>query len=98
MNAAQFTDWLKTTLGLIGGILATFGVGSSSTWATATGIAVSIAPFVWGLISNTTLAQVQKVAALEGVSAVVVRGTAPSALVNAAADPTQPKIKAFGAP
>jgi hypothetical protein len=98
MNSAQFTDWLKTTLGLVGGALATAGVGSSTTWATVTGIAVSIAPFVWGLISNTALAQVQKAAALEGVSAVVIRGTAQSSLVNAAADTAQPKIKAFGTP
>lgn len=92
MNQEQFTSWIKTTLGVVGGVATTYGVGTSSVWMGITGVAVTLAPLAWGYLSNTHLAQVQRAAAIPDVAKVVMKSSATNGLAAAAADPRQPKI------
>jgi hypothetical protein len=91
---AQFTTWIQTTLGFIAGWAAGKGYGDANLWAGITSIVVAAVPLVWGFISNTKLAQVKQAAALPEVAAVVIKSSATNGVAAAAADPTQPKIKA----
>jgi hypothetical protein len=92
MTQEQFLSWLKTTMGLIAGIAGSYGVGNANIWAMISAIVIGIAPYVWGYIANTKLAQIQKAAALPEVSSVVIKPLATNGIAAAAADPTQPKI------
>lgn len=91
MNQAQFTSWVKTTLGFLSGVAVPYGIGTSNGWVTATGIAVGIAPYVWGYIAHTALANAETAAATPGVT-VKVGPDAPASLQAAAADPAVPAI------
>lgn len=91
MNQTQFASLVRTTLGLISGIAITYGLGNQAIWADATGVAVGIAPYIWGLISHTDVANAQIAAAIPGVK-VEVSPAASASMQKAASDPTQPDI------
>lgn len=92
MTQAQFESWVKTTLGIIGSVATTYGVGNSNVWAMVSGVAIALIPFVWGYLGNTKLAQVQQISQLPEVEKVVLKPSAGNGLAIAAADPSQPKI------
>lgn len=104
MNQQQLLDWLKSTIVLIGSAAATHGIGNSDWWSATAGVAVTVAPFVWGWIRNTlenrikraeTLPDAAKVAIaanVPGVSQVLLKPTVSNGLAEAAADPGLPKV------
>lgn len=103
-NQEQFLSWVKTTLGLISGILGAAGVSTGTWWVTVSAVVLAVAPYLWGWLSNTKLAQIKQAETLPdaakvviaanvpGVSQVLLKPTVSNGLAEAAADPGLPKV------
>ena len=92
MNQDQFLSWLRTTLGIAGGLAVQYGVTNASTATAVTGAVVAVAPFIWGFFVHTDAAKLQTAGAVAGVKPIEVTSAAAPDLQRLAADPTVPSV------
>lgn len=98
-NQDQVLSLVRSILAIVGTMLATKGVVSSSDWTTYSGAILVFVPIVWSMFAHTDSAKLKAVEAMPDVkNIVVVNGKletptpAASAAVAAAADPSRPKV------
>lgn len=101
MNQSQFTSFLKTSLGALGGSLLTYAVSHGINVPAVlvgpeaisfyVGLNALVAPYIWGWLAHTPLGNALTATETLGVT-VKVGPDAPVELKAAAADPTIPKI------
>ncbi len=92
MNQDQFLSWLRTTVGIVGGLAVQYGVTNDSTATAITGAVVAIAPFIWGFFVHTDAAKLQAAGAVPGVRPIEVMSSAAPDLQRLAVDPTVPSV------
>lgn len=92
-NLDQAWSALRTVLAAVVGWAAGRHLIGDDTAALLLTVAPIAVPLVWGMLAHTDAAKAAAVEAMPGVKIVVSPALAPSALVEAAADPERPKIQ-----
>jgi len=91
-NQDQLMSILRWALTTLGSFLVTNGTVSSSAWQQITGIVMTLAPFVWGLVVHTQASTVMSAAAIPGVEPIRINSAAEPSLQKVAADRSVPSV------
>lgn len=95
MNLDQFLSWLRTTMGGVGYLLASYGVtGADEWWPTVTGIVLAVVPYIWGYVSHTNAAKLVAASDVPGVDKIRILPNAPADVIAVANDDGIPKVTA----
>ena len=87
-NQEQFMSIVRWLLTFAGTAL---GFSSAPWWVNVSGLVLTVAPFIWGLLTHTQASTAVAAAAIPGVQVAVSRD-APDSLQRLARDPSVPDV------
>jgi len=74
-NQEQVMSLLRDALSISGTALAIFGYGNSEQWQAIIGVAMMVAPSIWGLFTHTHASAVATAAAIPEVAKIEIKQT-----------------------